>query len=155
MIDARKRCMLAAMLMLAALTGCGDEADTGYAERAIEAHRKVAEMREELAHTQQQLMRREREIEYLKEALAASKGRAESADIRAHNADLRASSEQLQRRNAENQADKAQQDFHAATVIGFSSVLGAILLSYLMLRERRRRAALTRFLRWLKGRISA
>ena len=131
--------------LLASVTSCGDEPEPNYAQEAIQAHRRLSEVRDDLSRAQERKARTESD-------LATLRSRVSSAETMAQERDRQAKRENMERMDAEAALDAADQDFLLACIVGFSCVLVVFMLLHLLLREQRQRMVLVRFFQLLKGR---
>ncbi len=137
--------LLTAVVVLAALSlpSCSDEPELNYAKEAVEANQRLSEVAEELAEQKGEGAQHEAELKATRAQLSASEARA---DERAKEARSQHTDTQI----AQEQTEAAESDFLAAAGMTFSLVLVVLLLVGLLLRERRQRRILVRFVRWLK-----
>ncbi len=140
----RVRRMALLLSVLAFLVGCEEEPQPDYAGQAIEAHQKLSDAHAELSDAREQRARND-------STLAALRERASAAETAAAEHGGQAKLERVERLDAEAAADAVEQDFLVVCSVGFSCVLVVLLLVHLLLKERRQRVVLVRFVRWLKG----
>ncbi len=133
--------LVAAVLL--SFASCSEEPEPNYAKEAVEANQRLSEVAQHLAEQKGEATRHEAELKATRAQLSASEARA---DERAKEARLQHVEHQI----AQEQTEAAESDFLAAAGITFSLVLVALLLVGLLLRERRQRRILVRFVRWLK-----
>ncbi len=137
--------LLVALAVLAALSlpSCSEEPEPDYAQEAVEANQRLSNVAQQLAEQKGEAERNQAELKATRAQLSASEARA---DERAREARLQHVEHQI----AQEQTEAAESDFLAAAGITFSLVLIVLLLVGLLLRERRQRTILVRFVRWLK-----
>ncbi len=125
------------LVAVAVLFSCnGEDEAARFARHALEAEGKLSEVQAELARCQGEAAR-------AKERLAAAEQRAD--ELSRHLAD-----ERLERRGAQEKTHANEAEFYASLAIAFSAVVAAMLVLHLLLKERRARKVMGRFLRWLK-----
>ncbi len=133
-----------AVLVVLFLPSCSEEPEPSYAKEAVEANQRLSNVAQQLAEQKGEAVRHEAELKATRAQLSAAEARA---DERAKEA----RSQHVEHQIAQEQTEAAESDFLAAAGITFSLVLVVLLLVGFLLRERRQRRILVRFVRWLKA----
>ena len=132
------------VMIVLALISCSEDPEPDYAKEALEAQQQLTDVAQQLAEQKGEGERDHAELKAMRARLSAAEARA---DERAREA----RSQHVEHPIAQEQTEAAESDFMATAGITFSLVLVVLLMVGLLLRERRQRRILVRFVRWLKA----